>query len=447
MQTMPANNAEDRLKHPVDSLPNTETPSVEALILRDLEGMGGRLEKFRKLAKQADEVWITVVCCDSRVRLPEELVEIKAGETDHDGVEKTKKILFVPLVTIGSGAPSEKRFRKTKEVLLFWGVDAKKIRVLVTQHGDSDEIDGSEEGHISCGLRKVYDSFHDQFHKLSKLIRREAAKLKRDEDNPEFSIDHLTLDQMTEKLPRSMSEINRIHQETKIPTRLLLRAIFRNFGSNLDDNMDRVVQKMTGYVFSSNNEDIRGHCEVLSGVYDHQRKKIVNLESDDLPVDEIDFSQLDGFKIRENKYQDPEFIIVSFGKNVIPYPIDTLLPHICGKGSEFYQPPTDNAFRTRIITATVPMLLGAVAEASYAISHHNHPHEGDMNFRSLKSIVIICENNDYLKVVLEMINDKEFIDEYKEELVALGSPIEVVNLNVGDDGYPGRPTYHPVSLN
>ncbi len=425
-----------------------ELPSLKDLISHDLEGLGQRLEDFRELAKQADEVWITIVCCDSRVRLPEELVEVETKELNVDGTKKSKKILFVPLVTIGSGAPSEKRFRKTKEVLLEWGVAASKIRVLVTQHGDHDEINGLREGHISCGLRKVYDGFYDQFSTLSRIVSREISRLKRLKDNPEFSIDHLTLPELNKELPRSMTAINEIHQNTGIPTRLLLRAVVRNFDSDLNENLDMVVQKMRGYVFSSKNADIRQHCEVLSAIYDHQNKDLVSIESDDLLIDEIQLAGKRGIKKREDSYQDPEYVIVSFGKNVIPYPIDTLLPHLCGEGSEFYKPPADNAFRSRMITKEVPMLLGALAEAFYAVDHHNHVMHAhaDKNFVSLKSVVIICENDEYYETIQKMLIDPEFIDEYKPTFAALGTPLEVINLHMDERGNPGAPTHHSLEL-
>ena len=77
----------------------------EDLLTLDLKEMSARIEAYKERARQADRVVITIVCCDSRVVLPEELVTVQKED------DTTEQVLFITLPTIGSGAPSRSRLR------------------------------------------------------------------------------------------------------------------------------------------------------------------------------------------------------------------------------------------------------------------------------------------------------------------------------------------------
>jgi hypothetical protein len=84
----------------------------------------------------------------------------------------------------------------------------------------------------------------------------------------------------------------------------------------------------------------------------------------------------------------------------------------------------------------------AFAEAFYAVVHKVHPH--DKNFADLERIVIVCDNDEYFKVVQEAIQGQEFQTEFKEIFAHLNQEITVVNLHLDQEN--AEVEHHEVSL-
>lgn len=413
--------------------PQKENRNLEELLSIDLEHINKRIEDFREKARQADRVVITIICCDSRVVLPEELVTI---QTNH-GIET---VLFIPVPTIGSGAPSRSRLRSIYQQLTeTWHVNPLKIAFLSTQHGDSREIAEHQDGviddtHISCGLRKFFKQEMRALASLRQLLIAWSYRYKAEQGDKTLAPDRMPLQMLRIQVPHIMAEVDRLHEATghlgqRIPRRLLIRAAYRNNHSDLELNEFNVFERILSYLQDDEYATDRVGFQVGHASYDHQTKSL------HFPNSEADLGwesavQLPDLPPRVNRFQDPEYCLISFGHQSIPLAVSQLFPSLCGKGSKQLVPPADNAFRTVASIPSVPTLLCAMAESAYAILHRVHPHEGDPNFRHLKKLLIVCDNSMYLEVIRQMMHDSEFIEEYSPMIRSLQPEgIHVVNLH------------------
>jgi hypothetical protein len=414
--------------------PPKESYQFHELIELDLPQLKNRIEAFRQRALEADRVVITIICCDSRVVMPEQLVEVQTGKG-------SEQVLFIPVPTIGSGAPSRSRLRSVyQQVTEGWQVDPKKVAFLMTQHGDSQEINDLDAGipdvtHISCGLRKFFNQESRALSRLRQLLIAWSFRFKAEKGDKTLAPDRMTLAQLRSEVPHIMAEVDRLHQATgklglRVPRRLLIRAAYRNNHSDLELNEFNVFEKVMSYLQDPEYASSRSDLKAGHATYDHQQKSL----QFDNPEANLGWSKtvrLPDLAPRTDRFQDPQFCFVSFGHQAIPLAVRQLMPHLCGIGSEQYQPPADNAFRTVASIPTVPTLLCAMAESAYAVLHRVHPHAGDPNFNHLQKLLIICDDDQYVDVVQQLIHDQEFQEEYLPMLTKLQPEgLHVINLRL-----------------
>jgi len=408
-----------------------EKLTPEQLIEQDLEDVVSRMRQYKQLATQADEVIITIICCDSRVVLPQSLVTVPDANSSH-GV---KKVLFVPFPTIGGGAPSRSRFKLVKDELLKWVKDPSKLKVLVTQHGDTAELShlgltqNNDSVRISCGLRKVFNSYLAQFLVLKSHLETWVDSQNKSLNHQTFVPDRCGLAELGALCPDIMLEVNKLHEASgpigqRIPKRLIIRTAYRDASPNLEGNEEAVARRMRTILTESEHQDIYPYCSVYMANYDHQKKELIfnNHYSrlGDKRLLPLDFPE------RDETFQDPEYVVILFGQVVISYPTAVLLPSLCGIGRNV---PTDNVFRTVASEPTISTFMCGLAEASYAVSHHVHPHPDDNNFRSLKRVIIVCDSQKYVDVVKAAFQDDEYREEYLPMFLLMATPIDIINLN------------------
>lgn len=404
----------------------------------DLTEMHTRIDAYKERARQADRVVITIVCCDSRVALPEGLVTIKK----QDGT--TEKVLFITLPTIGSGAPSSSRLRGIQRVIeQDWGVKPEKLSFLVTQHGDSHEVAAQhdESDHaITCGLRKVLLQNSAALGKLSRRLADWTYGYKMRNRDMTLAPDRLSLEVLRQEAPKIMELVDAIYESSgpvgsRLPRRLIIRAAYRNSHSNMALNEGKVVAKVHEYLLNTLTQSARDGVAPLYPVahaaYNHQTKSIEFSDPDNSFGWEARVA-LPDLPQRSDSIQSPEYCIISFGTQTIPLAVRELLPHLCGAGSEKYAPPADNAFRAVASIPTEATFLCALGESMYAVLHRVHPHGGDQNFADLKKVVIVCDNDDYGAVVKRLMQYPEFVEEYLPALQHL-QPEGLVMVTLNQD--------------
>lgn len=412
-----------------------EVPAVTELLAEDLVEVKKRIAAFKERARQADRVVITIICCDSRVVFPENLVEIPTA------TDKTEKVLFIPVPTIGSGAPSRSRMRGIlHEVIAHWGVAAEKVSILVTQHGDTHEVSvqHDETDHaISCGLRKVLLQNSEALNELGSKLLAWSYRYKAEHRDVTLAPDRLPLEVIRTEAPAVMALVDTIHETSgpegaRLPRRLIIRAAYRNHHSNLVLNEESVVAKIYEYLLADIEKPDFVHHAVGYAAYNHQSKELL-LENQEARFTWPEHVSLPEVAPRTDTIQSPQYCLISFGTQTIPITVRQLLPQLCGVGSEKYQPPADNAFRTVASIPTVPTLLCALAESMYAVLHRLHPHHGDKNFADLQKVVILCDSSEYVEVVKQLMQNPEFQDEYLPALGALQPEgLLVVNLHISE---------------
>lgn len=416
---------------------HAETLDTVELLELDLKEIKSRINAYKDRARVADRVVIIIICCDSRVVLPEELVTVQKPQG-------SEQVLFITVPTIGSGAPSRSRLRGIfQQITQEWQVDPRKVAFLVTQHGDSQEISDLHEleqdtSLISCGLRKFYLQEQKSLSHLRQLLVAWTYKYKAEQGDPTLAPDRMSLSELRTLVPGIMKEVDKIHERTgkagfRIPRRLIIRAAYRNSHSDLELNEFSVFDKVAGYLQDPEYARYRADIFIGHASYDHQHKSL-HLGNPQANLGWNDTLEFPDLPARSDRHQDPHYTLISFGSKTIPLAVRELLPHLCGVGSDRYRPPADNAFRTVASIPTVPTLLCGLAEAAYSVLHQVHPHEGDLNFRSLKKVIIICDDDTYVNVVKEMMADKEFQEEYLPMFKKLQPEgLQVVNLNLDDD--------------
>jgi len=226
-----------------------------------------------------------------------------------------------------------------------------------------------------------------------------------------------------------MELVDAIHEASGIARRLIIRAAYRNYHSDMGLNEHGVMEKIHEHLLAEMTSDSVIHT-VGYAAYDHQAK-VLHLTNPEANFDWSDSQIPTGLEARTDTHQDPHYCVVSFGNETIPLAVRALLPGLCGLGTASSKPPEDNAFRTVASMPTIPTVLCGLAEASYAVQHKNNPHEGDKNFRSLKKLIIVCSDDTYATVVHEMLADAEFQKEYLPMLRLLQPEgLHVVNLRL-----------------
>jgi|GEM_PF-2264501 len=372
---------------------------------------------------QAEMIVISLVCSDSRVVLPRNVMSIAMD----DG--RQKNVLFIAVPTIGGGAPSRSRLRGVKQTLLRWGVAKEKISILVTQHGDTEEITNSrahQECSISCGLRKFFSQHDSDLTKIRRLILPWTQAYKQKHSDKSLAPDRLPLEVLEKEAPEIMTLITQLHQISGLPRRLILRAAYRNTSFSMDDNLFEVWSKVAEYLQDGENADILATCFLGAANYDHQQKQL----KFNLPYARLGFLdttlQFDQLTPRSDRTQSPENVIISFGQEAICLDNSILLPHFAGAIG-----PSDNDFTADASILSEPTALCALAEAFYAVTHKVHPHKDDNNFADLKRVIIICDNTQYVDQAKKALKSKEFEEDFFATFSLLnGGNIVLVNLEL-----------------
>ncbi len=401
----------------------------------DLKNMRTRIEQYKQLALTADMVVISLVCSDSRVVLPPELVNIKM---ENGSISKT---LFMGVPTIGGGYPSQSRLRGVIRILEEWGVDKKKLRILATQHGSTKEIknalkknEADGEHKVTCGLRQFFEKYQVELADIRGRLIPWARRLKQERNDKKVAPDRLALEEIEQLYPELMAQVNELHQKSGMPRRLILRAAYRNSSFDIEQNELLVAEKVGEYLQHDEYQDIYPTCLVAAAMFDHQQKNIQLLHKHAGLGTKDKVIEL-GLPAREDSIQSPQFVIISFGAEAICLHNSTLFPDMVAHRA-------DNAFRACASIPSVPTVMCAFSEAFYAVIHKVHPH--DKNFADLERIVIVCDNDEYLRVVQEAIQGQEFQTEFKEIFAHLNQEISVVNLHLDQEN--AQVEHHEVEL-
>lgn len=439
-------------------------PRPEFLALLDAAEMAAHVAEFKENIIHADEVCIVITCCDSRVALPTHLVEM----ADKEGA---KKIQLLPLPTIGSGAPSRMRLSLFIEELFKLGVSADKIKIIVTQHGDTEEIAvarsaiSSTEVKCTCGLRAVLqqtksvvtDDLRYRFDHWVYGVKQEVGMKHGSAEGLIWAPDRASLEELETRNSPLMAEIKTIADKLHISRRLLLRILHRNADSDIAKNERMTYQKVRAAIVEKFPE-LWPALKIYSAYYNHNSKEMVfpAEETGWLGADQvIDLTALSPeIKLREVNYQDPDYVVISFGQRVISMPPELLLSHLskgCVNTSlenvDNWQ--SDNFFTTDASDG-LPALFCGMAEASYAVSHsglvaQHGEHGQNPNFAHLKKLIIVCDDEKQANVVKGMTATRE----YKEDFAALFGQIGellLINLNLDAEGNPRKTTVESVAL-
>ena len=422
----------------------------EDLLTLDLKEMSTRIEAYKERARQADRVVITIVCCDSRVVLPEELVTVQKED------DTTEQVLFITLPTIGSGAPSRSRLRGIQaELEKNWGVAPEKISFLVTQHGDSHEVavQHDESDHaVTCGLRKVLLQNSEALGTLSRWLAAWTYEYKMKHTDQTLAPDRMSLELLSQEAPQIMQLVDSIHMASgpegaRLPRRLIIRAAYRNSHSNMALNEEIIAGRIHEYLLNQLPQTTGEQPEypVAHAAYNHQTKQL----SFDNPFANFGWPETVDLPLprRTDAIQSPEYCIISFGTQSIPLAVRELLPHLCGAGSEAIVPPADNAFRGVASIPSEATALCAFSEIMYAVLHRLHPHHGDANFADLKKVVVVCDTAEYVAVIQRLMEYPEFVEEYLPALKLLQPEgLIVVNLNLDNPELQARSQTLPYTV-
>lgn len=379
-----------------------------------LLGVDNRIKQFQKSANEADQVVLTLGCSDSRVRLPENLVIL------HDKNGKEISVLFIMLPTIGGGVPSRSRLYRTVSDIISWGVKSEKIRILVTQHGDTLEIQErigryglSQEPKqlLSCGLRKFFAQYANELSYIRTVLAAWSDRYKQESNDRNKVLDIVPLELLSESCPEAYQEISKLSKKTgRVPRRLLIRAAYRNATFDIEENGEAVRSKIAEYLREEEFREIFSSCTVGLADYDHNLKVLhfahpyTSLNWNERVVEFKDIAQ------RTVPYQDPEFVTVTFSRNLLPIPDTVLYPESTYLNDKNHRLQIDATFRSAISTPKPEALLCGIAEASYAVLHNLGGH--DSNFKRLSEVAIICDSDNYFEIAQEITKHPEFISDF-----------------------------------
>ena len=350
----------------------------------DIKGVSERIRNYEKELKNIGRIVIMIGCDDARVHVP---------------VEEFDGALYIYIPVIGGGVPEKETLDAVLTYIRELGISVGDVvEILVTQHGDTEEIGYALQrdsklacGHITCGLRGVLETYRDELNPL----RDSLLAFKETDDEGEFCDASNLLDE--------------IFNLTGIPKRLIIRAVLRNHSSYIVDNLVGTIEAISKRSVALGLDKTK----IYGGLYDHQEKEILVTERHTVLSQRIKLPISKWTK----KYQDPPVIAVSFGRKAATVNNGLLLPKTIGEESR-------KSFDTTAIT-TRSQLLTALTEAWYAAKNASGGH-GE-NFKSTNGCVIFCDNAGLVESAKKVLQSKSFINELKQEFIALGS-MYLVNL-------------------
>lgn len=402
----------------------------------EIEGMLSRIERYKQQLLEADSVVITLVCSDSRVVLP-------SGVQLHTMVDGSKqRVMYVGIPTIGGGVPSRSRLRGVMKTLERWGVNPGKLKILVTQHGDTEEIKSShshEASCVSCGLRKFFSEYKTELSQIREELLWWTREYKRKTNNPKAAPDRVSLEFLDQKIPHIMSLVTELNRQTGLPRRLIVRAAYRNTSFEMHANLLDTWDRVGNYLLADEFKAIFASCVVAAANYDHQRKELI-FPSEYASLRTQNLTLPLALPARSDRIQSPENVIVSFGENAICLHNGVLLPHLAGSEAR-----PDNVFRSAASIPSVPTVMCALAEAFYAVVHKVHPHGGNQNFADLQRLIMVCDSQQHVQVLKEAVASREFEMDFKPTFAKLNDgQLIILNLHSQEPG--AEPTFEALSL-
>lgn len=395
----------------------------------DLDQIYSRISDFQKKACQADEVVIALGCSDSRVRFPTDFVTV------HNKEKKECKVLFIMIPTIGGGAPSRTRLKRVIDDIVAWGVAASKIKILVTQHGNTQEI-SQRIGHygfsteptqlVSCGLRKFFAQYAQELSYLHTLLLQWSDRHRQNMSQQHFIPDGISLRVLENECPEAYDLISQISPHStdsqyKLPRRLIFRAAYRNANFDIEENGETVRSRVAEYLREPEFANVFATCTVGLADYDHNQKSLHFIHSYSSLEWQEKVIELPQLPHRSVSFQDPQAAVITFGKELLPIPDAVLFPQVCSE--------PDNTFRATVSTPSAEIFLCAMAEISYAVLHRVLRH--DDNFKSLSELRIISDTKPHIKIVENIMYNQEFVEDFLP-LFSAFSPTGATLIDISD---------------
>lgn len=355
---------------------------------KELEGVRGRIETYKKGLQSVKKILIVVGCDDTRVGVTPEIVEVDGQST---------MMIYTP--KIGGGVPSAEEIQSILDALSDLGC-TNDIEVILTQHGSTDEVLGHSH-EIACGLRAKYADIALSYPELASEFLQIAER--------ESVTSETVLSNLPERMRAILSELS---QKTHLPIRLLKIALLNNGSGDIAEN-GRIVEKRTTAVFEKAGISV----PVKSARYDHNRKSIVFSDGDAIAA---------GVEEWKENFQDPRYVVISIGKMASIISDGIILPETVGI--------TNNDFSTGAI-ANQESILDAFAEAWYAAHNHHsaeqgHPH--GQNFIQTSACVLLCDGDAELELVNSVLKSDEYRNDYAEAFGSFVDGIVAVNLQTGE---------------
>lgn len=437
---------------------------TDLLAVLDALTLNERVGQYIESLRTADIVCIVTTCCDSREVVPSHEFSITK-----DGESKT--VIMVSVPTIGGGALSRMRIKLLVDSLIAYGVDTKKITVLVTQHGDEQEIIAATRDAITdeiactCGARQVIrqaqssisDSLKRKFATWVRSVKEKVGREQGPDKGLTWAPDRATLEELYGLNPTLMFKIAGIAESLHIPRRLLIRVLHRLADSNILNNADTTLAKVAEAITLKFPDDWP-FMRVISALYEHNSKKLYFPEEEDQWLGDSQVLDLKTvspeMKQREVSYQDPDYVVISFGQKAISIPPEVLLAHLAkGSANITSDNPTnwkfDNIFATNASTIDAPTLYCGLSEAFYAVSHSGQVHQGDNkhgpNFAHLKKLIIVVQDDVAAEIARDIVNDEEYREDFAP-VFRLLQDFVLINLKSDEYGHLGEATVERVSL-
>ena len=429
------------LYHPNTMQQTSESDTHFSLNQSEIDGVHNRISEYKNEVLDADIVVIALGCSDSRVVVPQ--IQRKTEMCD----DSIKKVMYISVPTIGGGLPSRSRLRGVINTLLKWGVEGKKLRILVIPHGSTEEIHLSKhldtdttdaDIETTCGLRTALKKYEPEFLAIRKVLLPWTLRLKQEENDKTLAPDRMTLEELEAKCPQVMKLVLELHEKSGLPRRFIIRTAYRNADFRITANEMAVFTAVCGYL-TDEYPELFATCLVAMAKYDHNRKEL------DFDIPETDLGMKDkvislGLPTRHDTVQKPNDVIISFGHEAICLHNGALLP---SEADSMVKP--DNAFRCCASILTVPTALVAFVEGFYAVDHFVHPHHGDENFSTLQKVIIVCDTQAHVDVIKAAVRSREFLEDCQPVYAQLNHGIMLV-LNLNLDKQNPQAVYEELSV-
>lgn len=331
----------------------------------EIRGFSGRLREHHKRTMDADLLAFVLGCDDARGKI-EGLYEIDWFRTGR------KKVMFQYIPSIGGGENSETLISALYGYLVSPRVvDVSETEVIVTQHGDTQEVNAAIAGgrinEPSCGLRKL------------------LKKLKRGE-NP-----------------------------ADVPHELKQIAKSANFSWDMRANAQHVFQRTASALGAHNYSRER----IRVGLFDHNQKVLYS---------ERESGGFWEFQIQECQtwplsYQNPKVGVVKYGHKAVSIPNDVILPNILGKDNNDFSAAAVEMNSSQDLTTDG--LRRALAEMWYMLHHRADRNSAD--FKNTQMLMIVADNDRYVDNARSVLGKPDVQRMIGEELGELGG-VQIVNL-------------------